>query len=84
MGGLEYIARLILKTLNVIRTVLHLLPNSHSHVVADVPLLQRSLKLWYELHDFYNVELDGEDSPYGKNVLTMSGGIMIGRWIFIS
>ena len=48
--------------------------------LLDVPLLQQSLKLWLELHDFYNEELPIQDltAPYGKDVMTLCGSIMIG------
>ncbi len=50
-------------------------------IPLDVPLLQRSLTLWYELRDYYENNKDKfpEHGFEGQELLSMCGGLMIGK-----
>jgi sarcosine oxidase len=49
-------------------------------VPLDVPLLQRSLTLWKELQTYYDEHKEHFPvSDYSGQLLTMCGGLMIGK-----
>ena len=81
MEGLVFIAKHIMRIQNV--SFCHFSVCLHTITInqSDVPLLQRSLELWFELHDFYENEMSIQNqiAPYGTNVMTLCGGIMIGE-----